>query len=466
MILPTDRMHADRQRRDRTGRIVWMTRSPLSLTPRFGRAMLVVAVAMVLAATPVASSSPGADPGERSTEPAAVSTSPVRQTGREPWLSAERAAASDALSTAAAYTMTLTPFKSGFSKPVFMTSARDGSGRLFVVEQGGRIKVIQADGTVRPTPLLDISGRVSKGGEQGLLGLAFHPNFRTNGKFYVNFTNLAGDTAINEYRLSPPSSNRVTLAGRRVLTIDQPYANHNGGHLAFGADGFLYIATGDGGSGGDPGNRAQSVTSLLGKILRINVNSRTSTRGYGIPSTNPYVGRAGRDEIWSRGLRNPWRFSIDSATGALWIGDVGQNRYEEVDRSFKGTYRVGGRGLNYGWRVLEGRACYRPATGCSTAGKTMPLVAYGHVVAGEPNCSVTGGYVYRGGAYPSMQGDYVFGDFCSGRIWTVPAGATAPAARTLRLETNLLISSFGLNAANELFVLSLSGGIYQVVATP
>ena len=447
-----------------------MTRSPLSLTPRFGRAMLVVAVATVFVAPPVASSSPGADRGGRAgaaaTEAAAVSISPARQPGREPWLSAERAAASDALSTAAAYTMTLTPFKSGFSKPVFMTSARDGSGRLFVVEQGGRIKVIQADGTVRATPLLDISGRVSKGSEQGLLGLAFHPNFRTNGKFYVNFTNLAGDTAINEYRLSPPSSNRVTLAGRRVLTIDQPYANHNGGHLAFGADGFLYIATGDGGSAGDPGNRAQSVTSLLGKILRINVNSRTSTRGYGIPSTNPYVGRAGRDEIWSRGLRNPWRFSIDSATGALWIGDVGQNRYEEVDRSFKGAYRVGGRGLNYGWRVLEGRACYRPGTGCSTAGKTMPLVAYGHVVAGEPNCSVTGGYVYRGGAFPAMQGDYVFGDFCSGRIWTVPAGAAAPAARTLRLDTNLLISSFGLNAANELFVLSLNGGIYQVVATP
>ena len=417
-----------------------VSRSPLM--SRISRALLVVTVVTALAAAPVASSTPA--------------------------MTADRTGDAPSVTAAASFTLTLTPFKSGFASPVFMTSAHDGSRRLFVVEKGGRIKVITAAGNVLATPLLDISGRVSKGSEQGLLGLAFHPSFRTNGKFYVDYTNLAGDTVISEYRLSPPSSNHVTLAGRRVLTISQPYPNHNGGDIAFGPDGFLYIGMGDGGSGGDPGNRAQSLTSLLGKILRINVNGRTRTRGYLIPSSNPYAGRFGRDEIWSRGLRNPWRFSIDSATGALWIGDVGQDRFEEVDRSLKGVYKVGGRGRNYGWRVLEGRHCFLPATGCSTVGKTMPLIEYGHDVANtsDDNCSVTGGYVYRGTAFPALRGQYVYGDFCSGRIWTVAAGATSPATPTLRLDTSLAISSFGLNGSGELFLVSLGGDIYRVGAAP
>ncbi len=420
-----------------------MASSCTSLVPRVGRAVLVVAVASALAAAPVASSAPVG----------AASSALVSNGG---------------VTTAAAFTLTLTPFKSGFASPVFMTSAHDGSGRLFVAEQGGRVKVISRDGTVLPTPLLDLSARVSKGTEQGLLGLAFHPNFRTNGKFYVDFTNLAGDTVINEYRLSPPSSNRVTLPGRRIIKIDQPYVNHNGGDIAFGPDGFLYIGMGDGGSGGDPGNRAQSRNTLLGKILRINVNGHTATRGYLIPSSNPYVGRAGRDEIWSYGLRNPWRFSIDPATGALWIGDVGQNRFEEVDRSLRGIYKVGGRGRNYGWRVLEGRHCFIPATGCSRVGKTMPLIEYAHDNPNttDDNCAVTGGYVYRGNAYPLLRGQYVYGDFCSGRIWTISAGASPLVKPTLRLDTSLAISSFALNGGGELFVLSLDGGIYRVGATP
>ena len=419
-----------------------MATSRTSLVPRVGRAILVVAVASALAAAPASSTPVGA-----------ASSAPVSD---------------GAVTTAAAFTLTLTPFKSGFASPVFMTSAHDGSGRLFVAEQGGRVKVISRDGTVLPTPLLDLSARVSKGTEQGLLGLAFHPNFRTNGKFYVDFTNLAGDTVINEYRLSPPSSNRVTLPGRRILKIDQPYVNHNGGDIAFGPDGFLYIGMGDGGSAGDPGNRAQSRNTLLGKILRINVNGHTATRGYLIPSSNPFVGRAGRDEIWSYGLRNPWRFSIDPATGALWIGDVGQNRFEEVDRSLRGIYKVGGRGRNYGWRVLEGRHCFIPATGCSRIGKTMPLIEYAHDNANttDDNCAVTGGYVYRGNAYPLLRGQYVYGDFCSGRIWTISAGASPLVRPTLRLDTSLAISSFALNGGGELFVLSLDGGIYRVGATP
>ncbi len=420
-----------------------MASSCTSLVPRVGRAVLVVAVASDLAAAPVASSAPVG----------AASSALVSNGG---------------VTTAAAFTLTLTPFKSGFASPVFMTSAHDGSGRLFVAEQGGRVKVISRDGAVLPTPLLDLSARVSKGTEQGLLGLAFHPNFRTNGKFYVDFTNLAGDTVINEYRLSPPSSNRVTLPGRRIIKIDQPYVNHNGGDIAFGPDGFLYIGMGDGGSGGDPGNRAQSRNTLLGKILRINVNGHTATRGYLIPSSNPYVGRAGRDEIWSYGLRNPWRFSIDPATGALWIGDVGQNRFEEVDRSLRGIYKVGGRGRNYGWRVLEGRHCFIPATGCSRVGKTMPLIEYAHDNPNttDDNCAVTGGYVYRGNAYPLLRGQYVYGDFCSGRSWTISAGASPLVKPTLRLDTSLAISSFALNGGGELFVLSLDGGIYRVGTTP
>ena len=427
-----------------------MANSRTSLVPRVGRAILVVAVASALAAAPVASSTP------------AVAVLPV--SGQV----VTTAGSDGVVTTAAAFTLTLTPFKSGFASPVFMTSAHDGSGRLFVAEQGGRVKVIGRDGTVLPTPVLDLSARVSKGTEQGLLGLAFHPNFRTNGKFYVDFTNLAGDTVINEYRLSPPSSNRVTLPGRRILKIDQPYVNHNGGDIAFGPDGFLYIGMGDGGSGGDPGNRAQSRNTLLGKILRININGHTATRGYLIPSSNPYVGRAGRDEIWSYGLRNPWRFSIDPATGALWIGDVGQNRFEEVDRSLRGIYKVGGRGRNYGWRVLEGRHCFIPATGCSRVGKTMPLIEYAHDNPNttDDNCAVTGGYVYRGNAYPLLRGQYVYGDFCSGRIWTISAGASPLVRPTLRLDTSLAISSFALSGGGELFVLSLDGGIYRVGATP
>jgi glucose/arabinose dehydrogenase len=444
-----------------------MITSRLPLTPRIGRALFAVTVATSLAAGPIAASSTVALQRASASAVAAPATLQASSAPRAAtrWLAAEKAA-SGAVSTAAAFTLSLTLFKSGFASPVFLTSPNDGSRRMFVVQKGGKIKVITSAGTVRTTPVLDLSAKVSKGGEQGLLGLAFHPKFASNGKFYVDYTNLAGDTVIAEYRLSPPSSNRVTLAGRRVLTIAQPYANHNGGDIAFGPDGYLYIGMGDGGSGGDPGNRAQSLSSLLGKILRINVNGKTATRGYLIPSSNPYVGKTGRDEIWSRGLRNPWRFSIDSATGSLWIGDVGQDRYEEIDRTARSVNPVGGKAKNYGWRVLEGRHCYRPATGCSTTGKTMPLIEYPHNVANttDNNCAVTGGYVYRGSAFPLLVGQYVFGDYCSGRIWTVSAAATSPATPTLRLDTSHNISSFGLGPNKELYMLTLGGSIYRVGA--
>ena len=346
----------------------------------------------------------------------------------------------------------------GFTNPVLVTNAGDSSARLFVVEQGGRIRIIK-NGTVLATPFLDIHKGISTGGERGLLGLAFHPNFRTNHRFYVNFTNTNGDTAVSEYRVTTNPDRASTVTGRRIITIDQPYSNHNGGNLAFGPDGYLYIGMGDGGSAGDPGNRAQSLNSLLGKILRIDVNGTSGSRQYRIPSSNPYVGRTGRDEIWARGLRNPWRWSFDRLNGNLWIGDVGQARYEEIDRSTKGT-RGAGWGVNYGWRVMEGRHCYNPTSGCNTTGKALPLLEYSH----DYGCSVTGGFVYRGNAYPMLRGGYFFADYCSGRIWTVYAGAQSPAQRTLLLDTNLNISSFGESQSGELYLVDHSGGgVYRVV---
>ena len=343
---------------------------------------------------------------------------------------------------------------SGLSKPVFVTSARDGTGRLFIVEQTGTIRIFR-NGALLPTPFLSIGSQVSKGGEQGLLGLAFSPGFTTNRKLYVNFTDVNGDTVIRQYRTSSTNPNAVaTSSAITILKIAQPYDNHNGGMLAFGRDGYLYIGMGDGGSGGDPGNRAQSTGTLLGKMLRINVNGTTSTRNYLIPSTNPYVGRTGRDEIWQIGLRNPWRFSFDRVTGDLWIGDVGQSRYEEIDRAIRTTSGPG-RGINWGWRVLEGRHCYNPSTGCSTTGKTMPVLEYAH---DSGRCAVTGGYVYRGTKVPALVGGYVFGDYCTGEIWVMNGTAASPASKTLLLDTDMTISSFGEGAAGELYVLDLGGG--------
>lgn len=353
----------------------------------------------------------------------------------------------------------LTRVVGGLDKPVFVTSARDGSGRLFIVEKSGRIRILDG-GTLRSTPLLNLSGSVSKGSEQGLLGLAFHPRFSTNRRFFVNYTNTSGDSVIREYKVSATDPNRVASgSGRTIIKINQPYSNHNGGMIAFGPDGYLYIGMGDGGSAGDPGNRAQNKDSLLGKMLRINVNGSTSTRNYLIPSSNPYVGKPGRNEIWQRGLRNPWRWSFDRSTGNLWIGDVGQRRYEEVDRAVK-TSTGAGRGVNWGWRVMEGRHCYLPSSGCNRTGKKLPLVEYSHASNGR--CAVTGGYVYRGSAVAALRGWYVYGDYCSGEIFAVAAGASSPASPVRLLDTDLLISSFGESAGGELYVVDLAGTLYRV----
>ena len=358
-----------------------------------------------------------------------------------------------------AVNLTLTSVASGLSSPVLVTHAGDGSGRLFIVEQTGTIRIIKG-GTLLPTPFLSLSASILASGEQGLLGLAFHPQFETNGKFYVYITLRNGNNAVNEYRVEVPGSDTARWqTGRRIMTISHPtYSNHNGGNLVFGPDGYLYIGTGDGGSSGDPFNRSQNLNSYLGKILRINPNNPNvaGTRNYRNPQTNPYVNRTGLDEIWARGVRNPWRFSFDRLTGDLWIGDVGQNRWEEIDVSRAVSGLNAGRGANYGWRLMEGRACFKPATGCTLTGKVRPIAVYSHSLG----CSVTGGYVSRG-ADALLAGGYIYGDFCSGRIWGFDAALASPTPALLK-DTTLNISSFGEDEAGDLYVVDLGGSVYRL----
>lgn len=356
--------------------------------------------------------------------------------------------------------LALKPFASGLVSPLGLENAGDGTGRLYVVEQGGTIRIVEG-GTVRSTPFLDISDLTEGGGEQGLLGLAFHPRYEDNRRFFVNYTDNSGDTVIAEYRRTKSNAYKANPASARVLlTFDQPFANHNGGALAFGPDGFLYIASGDGGSGGDPMGNGQRTDTLLGKILRIDVDTRSSGLPYGIPSGNPYNGTNGRREIYSIGLRNPWRISFDRSTGDLWIGDVGQSELEEIDKAKKGS----GAGANYGWNVMEGDACYPTGTTCAGLRQdfTDPVAVYSH----DFGCSVTGGYVYRGSRYPVMKGGYFFGDFCSGNIWAIASGASGQQRPELLLESGRQISSFGQDRRGELYLTDLQAGtIYKLTAT-
>ena len=332
----------------------------------------------------------------------------------------------------------------GLTRPLFVTHAGDGSGRLFVVEQAGRIRIVERGAVLEP-PFLDLSDQVRSGGERGLLGLAFHPEFATNRRFFIDYTREPdGATVIAEYHAATASPNRADPLGRVLLTVAQPFANHNGGMLAFGPDGDLYIGLGDGGSGGDPGNRAQNLGELLGKILRIDVDG---ARPYAIPAGNPFANGGGRPEIYALGLRNPWRFAFDRADGRLVAGDVGQNRVEEID--------VIERGGNYGWPILEGPLCYRPQTGCDPTGLMPPIAHYRHV---HGRCSVTGGYVYRGAALPELVGTYLFGDFCSGEIF-----GFRDHVRSMLLDTDLQIASFGEDANGEVYVVDLGGAVYRIV---
>ena len=345
----------------------------------------------------------------------------------------------------------------GFSNPVYLAHAGDGTGRLFVVEQPGVIRVLDPEGgPPREAPFLDIRAWVRFGGERGLLGLAFHPQYAENGRFFVNYTREPdGATVIAEYRASGDPNRADPQSERIILTIEQPFPNHNGGQLQFGPDGMLYIGMGDGGAAGDPLGHGQDLGTLLGALLRIDVDSATP---YAIPDDNPFVGQTGaRAEIWAYGLRNPWRFSFDRCNGRLLLADVGQNRWEEVDLIKKGG--------NYGWNVMEGAHCFRPQAGCRTEGLEMPIAEYDHSLG----CSITGGYVYRGTRIPRLIGRYLFGDFCSGRIWALtPLVPDAQSADEWRMDdllsTSLSIGSFGEDEAGELYVLDLRGGVYRLVS--
>lgn len=354
----------------------------------------------------------------------------------------------------------LTEYVSGLSRPLYLTHAGDGSNRLFVLEQAGRI-IIVSDGTVNSTPFLDISNLSSQDilssySERGLLGLAFHPNYAENGLFYVHYSDRSGNTVIARYSVSSDNPDVADPNSAQVIfTHPQPYANHNGGQIEFGPDGYLYIALGDGGSQGDPQNNAQNPTSLLGKILRIDVDNGDP---YAIPEDNP-IATVNPDlapEVWALGLRNPYRFSFDRETGDLYIADVGQNQLEEVN--FQPADSPGGE--NYGWRVFE--ASIRYSQDADPGNTVFPVAEYNH----NNGCSITGGYAYRGEALPDLQGVYIYGDWCSGRTWATyqdEAGTWQTLADFIP-NTGLAISAFGEDESGELYVADYSGRILKLTA--
>ncbi len=339
---------------------------------------------------------------------------------------------------------------SGLAFPLYLTSPA-GDSRLFVVEKGGTIRIVK-DGALLPAPFLDLTGQVSTGSEQGLLGLAFHPQYSANGRLIVHYTDLAGDTRVSQFRVSDDPDLADPASETLVLGADQPFPNHNGGQVLFGPDGFLYIMLGDGGSAGDPGGRGQSLADLLGSMLRVDP---IETGGYAVPPDNPFVGVDGaRPEIWNYGLRNPWRADFDPATGDLYVADVGQGRWEEVSVS-----PGGGRGLNYGWDLMEGPECV--ADGCDQAGLEPPAVWYSH----SEGCSITGGFVYRGAAIPALRGHYFYSDFCAGwvRSFRLEGGEAVDQYEWPTLAPGGSVPSFGRDAQGELYLLSAAGVVYRIV---
>jgi glucose/arabinose dehydrogenase len=346
----------------------------------------------------------------------------------------------------------------GLRFPVDLQSARDGTGRLFVVEQDGRIRVLQG-GQLAPTPFLDISARVASGGELGLLGLAFHPRYRENGRLFLNYTRSPRrrkhETAIVELRVSEDPQ-RAGDEERLLLAFEQPWANHNGGQVAFGPDGLLYIGTGDGGAANDPLGSGQDTRSLLGKLLRIDVDGEEDGRPYRIPADNPFAKAGGRAEIFAFGLRNPWRFSWDrERPERLFVGDVGQNKWEEVHLVAKGD--------NCGWNVMEGAHCFQPSKGCDQRGLRLPICEYSH----EEGKSVTGGFVYRGQAIPDLRGVYVFCDYYPGPIWGLREREDGTWERLVLGQHEALISAFGEDDQGELYLLDHQGGaVLRLEAAP
>lgn len=340
----------------------------------------------------------------------------------------------------------------GLQKPVGLVNAGDGSMRIFVVEQEGRIRIVN-DGELSTEPFLDIIGSVgSMGSEQGLLGLAFHPRFAETGNFYVNYTDLNGNTIIARFSVSNDNPNRADPnSEKRLLVISQPYGNHNGGAVVFGPDGFLYLGLGDGGSANDPHGNGQSTNTFLGKILRVDIDEGEN---YAIPQDNPFVNGGGLPEIWAIGLRNPWRFAFDRLTWDLYIGDVGQNAWEEIDFSQYGHPP----GANFGWNFREGTHTFE-STPPGDLTLIDPIVEYDH----SQGCSVTGGVVYRGTNLPAWQGVYVYGDYCSGKVWGLVRTLDSNWQEALLFETGANISTFGEDEAGEMYLVDHNGGIYRLI---
>lgn len=340
---------------------------------------------------------------------------------------------------------------SGLSGPVHL-AAPPGDPRLFVVEQPGRIRVVE-DGVLLPAPFLDITDRVSSGGERGLLSVAFHPSYAANGFFYVDYTDRSGDTRVERYRVGADRNRADPASAKTLLHVPQPFPNHNGGLVVFGPDGKLYVGMGDGGSAGDPQGRGQDRGTLLGKVLRIDVDGGDP---YAVPPDNPFVGEAGaRGEVWATGVRNPWRFAFDREAGLLYLADVGQSAAEEVN-----VVPAGAAGLNYGWSVMEGSRCFRPAEGCGRAGLVLPVLEYSHA----EGCSVTGGHVYRGQRIPALRGHYFYADYCRGWVRSFRhEGGQAVDRREWELGGVGSVLSFGEDAAGELYLLSATGRVYRLV---
>jgi glucose/arabinose dehydrogenase len=404
-------------------------------------------------------------PTEPPAAPTADTEQPAAQSETEPTATEMPMATATVAPTAAAATatsgaprqLTLAPVTEA-QRPIYVASSGDGTGRLFVVEKRGTIVVLQ-DGKLAETPFLDLCDRVkADSSEQGLLGLAFAPNFEETGYFFVNYTDARGDTVISRFSAGLDADAADPNSEFLVLGLDQPAPNHNGGNLVFGPDGYLWIGMGDGGAANDRFRNGQNPDALLGKMLRIDVTTDPS-RPYLVPQNNPWVstdwnGQDVRDEVWAVGLRNPWRYSFDRETSDLWIGDVGQNQYEEIDRVAAGSPG----GLNFGWPLMEGTHCFSGGDDCDRTGLEIPVAEYEHT----GHCSVTGGYVYRGKAIPELVGTYVFGDYCSGVIWGLTQQADGQWQSRELLATNAAISSFAEDEDGELFVLDLEGGIYRL----
>ncbi|XLZ68050.1 PQQ-dependent sugar dehydrogenase [Massilia sp. SR12] len=359
---------------------------------------------------------------------------------------------------ATTFGLALREVASGLDAPLLLT-APAGDPRRFVVERAGRVRILAPDGSVRATPFLDLSGLISTTGEGGLLSLAFHPAYAQNGRFYIYYTDKFSNIAIDEVRVSADANLADPETLKRIITIPHPtYTNHYGGLLAFGPDGYLYAGTGDGGGGGDPDNNAQNLDSLLGKLLRLNVDNPLPPL-YTVPADNPFAGQDGkRGEIWAYGLRNPWRFAFDVAGGALYIADVGQDQREEVN-----VVSSSQKAANYGWDIMEGTRCYSSAT-CSQQALTLPAFEYEHGTGNANGCSITGGFVYRGTALPELSGHYLYSDYCKGFLKSFRyANGAVSDAKDWAVASVGNVPAFGQDAAGELYVLSGAGKVYQIV---